>query len=153
MAAVPKYPPSIDRGQADRTGSTLFSPTAYPALIQGVYYVLTGVWPLVSIDTFQMVTGPKTDLWLVQTVGALIAVIAAVLLAAVWRRRATAEVILLALASAMALIGVDVVFVVRQVIDPIYLLDAAVEALLVVMWIVALIIEARTLWKHSDTCL
>src|SRR5438270_11614006 len=41
-------------------------------LVQGVYYLLTGVWPLVSIDTFQMVTGPKTDLWLVQTVGALI---------------------------------------------------------------------------------
>jgi hypothetical protein len=59
--------------------------------IQGVYYLVTGVWPLVSMDTFLRVTGPKTDLWLVNTVGALIAVIALALLVAAWRRRATAE--------------------------------------------------------------
>jgi hypothetical protein len=35
---------------------------------------MTGLWPLVSIGTFQQVTGPKTDLWLVKTVGVLIAV-------------------------------------------------------------------------------
>lgn len=141
------------QGQAERWQAAAFSPTAYVALLQGLYFFLTGIWPLVSIDTFQMVTGPKTDLWLVRTVGVLIAVIGAVLLAAVWRRRATAEVVLLALASAVSLIGVDVMFVLRQVIDRIYLLDAAAEAVLVVLWIGALVIEARTLWKRSDTCL
>jgi hypothetical protein len=40
---------------------------------QGVYYLLTGVWPLPSIGSFQRVTGPKTDLWLVRTVGVLVA--------------------------------------------------------------------------------
>jgi hypothetical protein len=30
------------------------------ALIQGVYFVATGVWPLVSIRTFMAITGPKT---------------------------------------------------------------------------------------------
>ena len=29
--------------------------------VQGLYCLITGVWPLVSIDTFQAVTGPKTD--------------------------------------------------------------------------------------------
>ena len=29
--------------------------------IQGLYYLMTGVWPLVSIETFQTVTGRKTD--------------------------------------------------------------------------------------------
>jgi hypothetical protein len=28
---------------------------------QGLYYLATGVWPLVSIETFQRVTGRKTD--------------------------------------------------------------------------------------------
>ena len=47
----------------------------YISLAQGLFYFLTGVWALVSIDTFQKVTGPKTDLWLVKTVGVLFRVI------------------------------------------------------------------------------
>jgi hypothetical protein len=49
--------------------------------LQGVYYALTGLWPLVSIRTFKAVTGEKTDNlptgfdsdhWLVMTVSVLI---------------------------------------------------------------------------------
>lgn len=43
--------------------------------VQGIYFLLTGLWPLVSIESFQWVTGPKTDLWLVYCVGCLVAVI------------------------------------------------------------------------------
>jgi hypothetical protein len=57
------------------------------ALIQGTYFFMTGVWPLVSIDTFQRVTGPKVDLWLVNTVGVLVAVIGAALILAGVRGR------------------------------------------------------------------
>lgn len=129
---------------ASKRESTHFNSSMAPrsvtclALLQGIYFAATGIWPLFSIDTFQMVTGPKADLWLVQTVGVLIAVIGGVLLVAAWRRSATAEVVLLALGSAAALGAVDVVFVVRQVIAPIYLLDAVAEALLVLMWLLAL---------------
>ncbi len=28
---------------------------------QGVFYLATGIWPLVNIQSFEMVTGPKTD--------------------------------------------------------------------------------------------
>ena len=45
------------------------------ALLQGIFYVATGVWPLIDIVSFQVVTGPKTDLWLVKTVGVLVTVI------------------------------------------------------------------------------
>jgi hypothetical protein len=34
--------------------------------IQGLYYTISGMWAQVSIDTFMMVTGPKTDIWLVK---------------------------------------------------------------------------------------
>ena len=35
----------------------------YPvALVQGIFYFLTGIWPLLSMETFLKVTGPKTDL-------------------------------------------------------------------------------------------
>jgi hypothetical protein len=107
------------------------------AALQGVFYLATGVWPLVHIESFMAVTGPKTDLWLVYTVGVLVAVVGAVLLLAARSGRITPEVVLLAVGAALGLTAIDVIFVARQVIDPIYLLDAAAEVLLVVGWAAA----------------
>jgi energy-converting hydrogenase Eha subunit E len=111
------------------------------ALVQGAYYLVTGIWPLVSIASFQFVTGPKTDLWLVKTVGVLIAVIGVGLLIAAYRRRTTLEIRLIAIGSALGLIAIDVGYVFLDVIPPIYLLDAVVELVLVVWW--------GVLWKRQ----
>jgi hypothetical protein len=35
---------------------------------QAMFYVITGLWPLVSLGSFERVTGPKTDDWLVHIV-------------------------------------------------------------------------------------
>jgi hypothetical protein len=43
------------------------------SLWQGVFYLATGVWPLVSVRNFERVTGPKVDKWLVKTAGVVIA--------------------------------------------------------------------------------
>lgn len=104
------------------------------AAVQGVFYLATGVWPLVHAESFLAVTGPKTDLWLVYTVGVLVAVVGAVLLRAASSGRTTPEVVLLAVGSALALAAIDAIFVSRGVIPPVYLADAAVEVLLVVWW-------------------
>lgn len=104
------------------------------ALAQGTYYVLSGALPFASMATFLWITGPKQDLWLVQTVGALIVVIGVVLLVAGARRATTLEVALLAVGSALALALVDVHFVAKGRISPVYLADAVVEALLVTGW-------------------
>ncbi len=45
------------------------------ASLQGIYYVATGLWPILNMRSFEMVTGPKRDKWLVKTVGALITAI------------------------------------------------------------------------------
>jgi uncharacterized membrane protein len=103
---------------------------------QGVYYVLTGIWPLVSLSTFEAVTGPKTDHWLVQTVGVLAAVIGLGLLAGARRLVPSMETVVLAVAAAVAFAAVDTVFVLREIIGPIYLADAAVEiALLAALFV------------------
>lgn len=104
--------------------------------LQGIYFLVTGVWPLISLRTFYMVTGPKTDHWLVETVGVLVAVIGAVLLVAAWRKRHVVELALLAVGSAAGLTAIDVIYVVQRVILPVYLLDAAAEAILIVLWVV-----------------
>src|SRR5207245_10216197 len=109
----------------------------YLSLAQGTYYLMTGVWPLISMRTFEAVTGPKTDHWLVKTIGVLVAVIGAVLLLAGFRSQFNLEIVVLAVASALGLTGIDIWYVARKVIPPIYLLDAVAELLLVALWIIA----------------
>jgi hypothetical protein len=119
--------------------------------VQGPYYFLTGVWPLVSIRTFQLVTGPKTDNqptgleadhWLVMTVGLLVTAISITLLIAAWRRSAQLEIAVLAIGSALGLTAIDVIYVWRSVIAPIYLVDAAIEIPLILGWGVVLLQRA-----------
>jgi hypothetical protein len=121
--------------------------------IQIPYYLVTGVWPLLSIHTFQLVTGPKfdhlprggeADHWLVYAVGLLVTSVALALLVAAWRRSVQPEIAVLALGSAISLTAIDVIFVARQVIAPIYLVDAAIELPLIAGWIVVLIQQARS---------
>lgn len=42
------------------------------ARAHGLFNVVTGVWPIVHMPSFEAVTGPKTDDWLVRTVGGLL---------------------------------------------------------------------------------
>ena len=104
------------------------------AAVQGLYFLATGVWPLVHIPSFLEVTGPKTDLWLVYTVGALVAVVGLVLLCSARTGRVSQEVALLAAGCAAALAAVDVLFVSRGVLPRVYLLDAAVELVILLAW-------------------
>ncbi len=106
----------------------------YLSLFQGIYYLLTGLWPLFSIRTFQRVTGPKIDLWLVKTVGVLVAVIAAVLVLAGFRPAVSLEMLVLGGGSAAALAGIDIYYSSKGTISPIYLVDAVVEITLVAAW-------------------
>jgi hypothetical protein len=104
------------------------------ALIQGLFYVATGVWPLVDIASFQMVTGPKTDLWLVRTVGVLVTVVGLVLILAWRRRQVPEEIIVLAVGCALGLAGIDIVYSLSGRISAVYLADAGVEVGLATMW-------------------
>ena len=116
---------------------------------QGVYYLLTGLWPIISVESFQQVTGRKTDHlvtgrdadhWLLNSVSALIVANAVVFLAAAWRGRISIDVRNLAVATAVALTSIDVIYVYRRAIFPIYLADAFVEIVLILGWLF--------LWSH-----
>jgi hypothetical protein len=105
------------------------------ALIQGAFYVASGIWPLIDIDSFQAVTGPKIDLWLVRTVGVLVTVIGAVLVTAARRGVISSEITLLAVGSALGLAAIDIIYVLSGTISPVYLADAVVELGFVAGWI------------------
>jgi hypothetical protein len=94
---------------------------------QGVYYAATGVIPFVSRRAFEAVTGPKLEWWLVQTVGALVTASGASMLSAVRADRVTPEIELLAAGSAASLAAIDLVYVAKRRISPVYLADAALQ--------------------------
>ena len=122
---------------------------AFPALVQGVYFMLTGIWPVVHLSSFLAVTGHKTDTWLVQTLGLLIFVVGAALCVAAYRREKSAEIAVLALGSAAALAGVDVYFVFNRTISAVYLLDAVLEVAIIFVWLYAWYGEARDLARAT----
>ena len=96
-------------------------------IAMAAYYVATGAWPILHMRSFEAVTGPKTDHWLVKTVGALALANGAALAFGARREEISAETVALAVCSALAFSAVDVVYVTRGRIAPVYLGDAAVE--------------------------
>jgi hypothetical protein len=105
------------------------------AVGQGAFFVASGLWPIVHLRSFEAVTGPKPERWLVKTVGALIAVAGAALIVAGARRTVGPEAAVLGAGSAGALALVDLWYAgLRRRIAPVYLADAAVELALVAGW-------------------
>jgi hypothetical protein len=100
---------------------------------QSGYYGVTGIWPILHLPSFEAITGPKIDDWLVHMVGLLAAVIGVVLGSAAVRNRVRSpEVVLLAVASAAAFAAIDLWYGVSGRISPIYLADAALQICLIV---------------------
>ena len=104
-------------------------------VVQGVYYVITGVWSLVGIKSFQVITGPKEDVWLVKTVGVIVTVIGGVLMSAGLRRERAPEVTALSIGSAVGLGGVSAWYSLRGRISKVYLLDTLAETILIGLWV------------------
>jgi hypothetical protein len=104
-------------------------------LFQGIYYAITGLWPILSMPLFVKVTGPKTDYWLVRTVGLLVFVSGGSFLVAFLQNNSSMPILLLAIGEAFSLFLIDVIYSLNGTIRMIYLVDAIAEATLMV-WIV-----------------
>jgi uncharacterized membrane protein len=103
--------------------------------VQGLYYLATGILPLVSMRAFEAITGPKVDKWLVKTVGLLISVVGGTLVASAGRRRIPPEIVTLGAGSAAAFAAIDFIYPLRGRISKVYMLDGLVELGLVAAWI------------------
>lgn len=120
-----------NRAENEETYRQLYSLLSWA---QAAYYILTGLWAIVSIGTFQKVTGPKVDIWLVKTVAVLIIAIGGVLGLAGKRGEPVPEVPVLAVGSAAGLTVIDIIYVGKKRIRPVYLLDAVAEIGLIALW-------------------
>jgi hypothetical protein len=104
------------------------------ALAHGAFFVATGLWPIVHMRSFEAVTGPKRERWLVKTMGGLIAAIGSAVAAGALERPIPQSIRALAATSAAVLAASDVIYVSRRRISPIYLADAVVEIALASLW-------------------
>lgn len=112
-------------------------------MLQGVYYIATGLWPLLSMPSFESVSGPKTDEWLVRTVGLLVLIVGLVLMSAAIWRDLNAPARILGIGSAAGLAWIDFFYAMRGVIWLVYMLDGVGEAGLVILWVIALMRDRR----------
>jgi hypothetical protein len=94
---------------------------------QGVYYIVTGLWPFVSLSTFVAMVGPKPDVFQLFVTSALIVAIGAVVLSDA--PDPAMGTIRLSVAGAAALLIMEIVF--AGSIRPVFALDGAVEFCLI----------------------
>lgn len=112
------------------------------ALGQAAAYVATGLWPIVDLRSFERVTGPKHDDWLVRTVGGLAVALGAGL---AWRSHDPASARPFGVAGAAAFLAADVIGVASGRLRRVYLLDAAGEAIVLAGW------AASVAWPRRRT--
>jgi hypothetical protein len=106
---------------------------------QAIYTFLTGVWPILDIESFMLVTGPKTDIWLVKTVGALLIPVSISMFFFVREKSEVVPVIILCAGTSISFMSIDLYYSLSGTISNIYLLDAAVEGIFLVAWVYILI--------------
>jgi hypothetical protein len=103
--------------------------------VQSLYILITAVWPLIDIDSFMYVTGPKQDIWLVKTVGALLIPVGVCLGVHLLITDNYLPAFVLGSLTALAFSVIDFYYVLRGTISPIYLLDGVLEVLFLFTWI------------------
>ncbi len=108
---------------------------------QGAYYLFTGAWPLVSMKSFEFVTGPKLEHWLVHTVSLLAIVIGTSLIAAARSGDVAVSIKVLAVGTAVAFASMDFFYVSVGRISAVYLLDAAAELAFALGIVIAVVRE------------
>lgn len=102
--------------------------------VQAGYIFLTAVWPLIHIDSFMLVTGVKTDIWLAKAVGALLIPISLTLAMFLFISTDKRPALALGSMTAATFIGLDFYYVLNEVISRIYLLDGLIEIVFLTGW-------------------
>ncbi|MDP9170379.1 MAG: hypothetical protein M3N54_07160 [Acidobacteriota bacterium] len=103
------------------------------SISHGAFNLASGLWPVFNRRSFEVVTGPKEDFWLVRTVGLLLAVTGTAMAGS--RKRVTPEIRLLGTGVAGSLATIGVIYGTKGRISRIYLLDAVAQSTLAAAWL------------------
>lgn len=104
-------------------------------ITQGVYYFVTGLWPLVFLNGFLVVTGSAADLWRVKTVSLLILFIGLALLKGSAQKNNNQVINLLSVVSAFLLLFIDLYSLLNGAVSKIYMIDGFVQFTCIFFWL------------------
>src|SRR3954452_4126328 len=104
------------------------------AHLHGTFNLLTGLWAPLHRRSFEAVTGPKVDYWLVNTVAGLLITNGLLQLTAPTTRDGQAMARRLGIGTAGTLATIDVMYGAKGRISPVYLLDAVLELAWIAAW-------------------
>lgn len=104
------------------------------ALIQGAYFVGTGLWPLVHFSSFAFFTGVDGPAWSFRAIGLLIACIGVALLVSGRKSDFGATARALGATSAFALAAIDAQLIGEGVIGRLNLLDVLLQLGFAAAW-------------------
>lgn len=107
------------------------------ARAQGAFNLVGGLWPIVSIRSFEAVFGPKEDRWLEYTVGGLLSTAGVVQLSAGPGDDGVRLARRLGLGVAATFLAIDLIYVPAGRLRWTYLLDGAAEAAWIAAWAAA----------------
>ncbi len=102
--------------------------------VQSIYTFITAVWSLVDIESFMLVTGYKTDIWLVKTVGAILVSISLCMATHLFIRTDHLPVVILAIFSSIGFICIDFYYALNDIISNVYLADGFAQILFLLGW-------------------
>ena len=104
-------------------------------IAQSTYIFITAAWPILDIESFMAVTGYKTDIWLVKTVGALLIPIAACLSMYLFIRSDIRPAIVLGTLTSISFLTIDFYYALSDVISDVYMVDGIVQLFFLAAWI------------------
>lgn len=107
----------------------------FTPLAQGAYFIATGIWPILHRKSFEAVTGPKVDRWLVKTFGALVGSVGGALVVGAVESPRSKTLRALGIGSAAALALAEIIYVGKGRIARIYLADALLEVAIIIGWL------------------
>jgi hypothetical protein len=106
----------------------------YILIAQGIYTILTSLWPIIHIKSFLFITGPKTDVWLVKLVSLLLLCMGISFLMEVSQKHLSVTIKQLALNSAVVLFVVDLYYSYYNIIPEVYVIDGFIQLLFICLW-------------------
>jgi hypothetical protein len=116
--------------------------------IQGLYYFITGLWPLADIRSFMLITGEKIDIWLVKMVGLLTVSISLFLIYSGIKNKLNTEDLILIFGACLSYFIIDTFYAFSGRISRIYLADAVLQFIFIGLWIFV-VVKQRSKGKKS----
>ncbi len=111
----------------------------YLILAHGGYLCIGGLWPLIHMDSFEAVTGPKVDEFLVRSIALILLLTAAVLFSQLHGKELELSAVIMGMGISLILGSIAIISAALGYIRAVYFLDGALHVLFGIGWLSFLI--------------